>query len=133
MSPKTKVRLLYAEDDQDTREMICVLLEKENFEVVCPQTGQDFLQRARDERWDLYMLDSWMPGLSGLEICARIREFDSQTPIVFYSAAAFESDKKKAFACGAKGYMVKPIPFDELVKGIYAAIELPPTAAGSTN
>src|SRR5882757_7155468 len=123
MSLTPKTRLLYAEDDQDTREMICVLLESENFDVVCPPTSQDFLRLARDERWDLYMLDSWMPGLSGFEVCAQLREFDSSTPIVFYSAAALERDKKKAFDCGASAYLVKPVAFDELIKVILAATD----------
>jgi DNA-binding response OmpR family regulator len=127
MSLTPKARLLYAEDDPDTREMIVVLLERENLEVVSPETLEKFLQLARDEAWDLFMLDTWMPQMSGFEICSKIKEFDSDTPIVFYSAAALATDKKKAFECGAFDYFVKPIPIEELIKGIHAAIASRPS------
>jgi DNA-binding response OmpR family regulator len=118
----SKIRLLYAEDEPDTREMICVMLEAEGFEVVCPENPQTFLKLAKDGRWDLFMLDTWMPEMTGFELCDRIREFDPSTPIVFYSAAAFEADKKRALKCGAVAYFVKPLSFEELVEGISAAV-----------
>jgi DNA-binding response OmpR family regulator len=122
MSPPAKTRLLYAEDDPDTRDMICVALEMEGFEVVCPDSPSKFLKIAKEERWDAYMLDTWMPDISGVELCKRIREFDPHTPIIFYSAAAYEHDKRQALECGAQAYIVKPVPFEALIEGISAAI-----------
>lgn len=80
------------------------------------------LKVAKADRWDLYMLDTWMPEISGFELCERIREFDSKTPIVFYSASAYDRDKERARECGAFAYIVKPVEFEELVKGLRAAI-----------
>jgi len=63
----------------------------------------------------LYVIDNWMSGVSGIDLCRKLREFDSRTPILFYSGAAFERDKQDAFAAGAQGYLVKPAGPDELI------------------
>jgi DNA-binding response OmpR family regulator len=117
-----KIRLLYAEDDQDTRDMICLALEDEGFEVACPNDAQDFLKRAKEEKWDCYMLDTWMPDMSGVELCKRIREFDSGTPLIFYSAAAYQRDQDQAIECGAQAYLVKPVPFETMFETIRATV-----------
>ena len=122
MNLTKKTRLLYAEDDPDTRDMISVALGSEGFEVVCPTDLQHFLKVANEERWDLFVLDNWMPEISGIELCKQIREFDASTPIVFYSAVAYEHDKNEALAAGAFDYIVKPIAIDDLILGLRAAV-----------
>jgi two-component system OmpR family response regulator len=118
MTPTSKTRILYAEDDPDTRDMVCVALESEGFEVVCPSDPEAFIGLAKEERWDVYMLDAWMPEMSGIELCKKTREFDSRTPIIFYSAAAYERDKQEALECGAQAYVTKPAIYGELVESI---------------
>jgi DNA-binding response OmpR family regulator len=122
MDLTSKTRLLYAEDDPDTRDMISVALGSEGFEVVCPTDLRDFLKIAGDQRWDLFVLDNWMPEISGVELCRRIKEFDSTTPIVFYSAVAYEHDKNEALAAGASAYIVKPIALDDLILALRAVV-----------
>ncbi|MDQ1728642.1 MAG: hypothetical protein QOD33_767 [Pyrinomonadaceae bacterium] len=117
------IRLLYAEDDLDTRDMICLALEAEGFEVVCPDSPRDFLMKAEAGKWDAFMLDTWMPQMSGVDLCKRIREFDPTTPIIFYSAAAYERDKKQALECGAQAYIVKPVAFEVLTASIRSVVE----------
>lgn len=118
-----RLRILFSEDHPDTREMTCIILGKEGFEVVCPDTSYEVLSLAQKERFDAYLLDSWTPGLDGIDLCQRIREFDSQTPIVFYSAAAYDGDKKKAIAAGAQAYVAKPATIEQLVNTIRLAIQ----------
>jgi DNA-binding response OmpR family regulator len=118
----SKVLFLYADDGPHTRHNICVALEVEGFEVVCPTDPRDFLTIAKAEPWDVYMLDNWMPEISGVDLCKKIREFDPQTPIIFYSAAAYERDKREALESGAQAYVVKPVPLHALIEGINAAI-----------
>ena len=60
------------------------------------------------QRFDLYVLDAWLPGLDGFELCRQIRAVDSTTPIVFYSGAAYDSDKEMGIAAGANAYIAKP-------------------------
>ncbi len=119
------LRLLYAEDDPDTRELMHVALQMEGFEVVCPESLKEFLRLAREETWQVYMIDTWMPEMDGFDLCDQIREFDLQTPIVFYSGAALERDKRRAFDRGAAAYFVKPVALDELVSGLKNLISSP--------
>ena len=60
------------------------------------------------ERFDLYLLDTQLPDLDGFELCRRMRNLDPQTPILFFSGAAYESDKQKGFEAGASAYVTKP-------------------------
>jgi DNA-binding response OmpR family regulator len=106
------------QDDSDTRKLTCLVLETEGFEVVCPESPRDFLNLAKEEQFDLYLVDTRMPEVSGIELCRSIREFDSHIPIIFYSAAAFERDRAHAIACGAQAYIVKPGNFEELANRI---------------
>ena len=124
-------RLLYAEDDPDTREMICVALEFEGFEVVCPDNPQEFLKLAKAEKWDVFMLDNWMPDMNGIELCRELRKFDSVTPIVFYSAAAYQTEKQKALASGAQSYITKPALLEVLVEGLRSVVSSKASTAGS--
>ena len=107
------VRILYVEDDSDTRELVSMVLRQNDFEVVTVANPEQAIQLAQTERFSLYILDNWMEGMSGIELCTRLRAFDSATPILFFSGAGQKLDKQNAFACGAQGYLVKPAsPYD---------------------
>ena len=110
----SKRRILYVEDHADTREFVSLVLRQEGFEVVAGDSISLGLLLAETERFDLYLLDSWLPDGSGLELCRRIREFDQHTPILFYSAAAYESDRVLALQSGAQAYLIKPTQTNEL-------------------
>jgi len=110
--------ILYVEDDADTRELIFILLKMENYQVVVAENYDEALLLARVMRFDLYIMDNWMPGGSGIELCKRLREFDQTTPIIFYSGAAYDSDKREAFASGAQAYLTKPVDNDTLITTI---------------
>ena len=85
-----KARILCTEDDPDTRELIVFILRDEDFEVTCADDPGEVLRLAESRAFDLYLLDNWMTGASGDQLTRRIREFDSETPILFYSSAAPE-------------------------------------------
>src|SRR6185295_18395967 len=93
-------QILYIEDHDDTRELIALLLADPNYRVTTTSTSRDALKLARHEHFDLYLLDSWLPDCSGVELCKQLREFDRETPIMFLSAAAYETDKQAAMASG---------------------------------
>jgi DNA-binding response OmpR family regulator len=120
-----RLRILYSEDDSDAREIVPLLLSHEGFEIVCPESAQDVLTIAKAEKFDAYLLDSWTPGMSGLELCRRIRDFDSETPVIFFSAAASPADKDEAFAAGAQSYVTKPASADEVINALRLAISGP--------
>jgi DNA-binding response OmpR family regulator len=121
-----KRRILCTEDDQDTRDLLMLTFRMAGYEVFCTDTAAKTLDLLRNEKFDLCLMDNWMPDLSGEGLCKQIREFDSKTPILFYSGAAFDSDKERAMKAGAQGYLVKPISEGELVAEVARVI-----AAGS--
>jgi two-component system OmpR family response regulator len=116
-------RVLYIEDHDDTRELVTLVLEQRRYEVVCGSSIESGVELAASQQFDLYLLDSWLPDGSGLDLCRQIREFDKTTPIVFYSAAAFEIDREEALGCGAQAYLVKPSQPSELCRVVSALID----------
>jgi len=110
----TRPRILYAEDHQDTRELVSLLLRHSNYEVIGTESGADALDQARRERFDLYLFDTLLPDVSGIELCHRIREFDASTPILFFSGVAYEAERQRALSCGAQAYLTKPGEINEL-------------------
>jgi DNA-binding response OmpR family regulator len=116
-------RVLYVEDHEDTRELVTLLLGQKSFEVVTGGTIESGLALAMSESFDLYLLDSWLPDGSGLDLCQRIRQFDQTTPILFYSAAAYASDHALAMQCGAQAYLIKPSQPSELCRMVSELIE----------
>jgi CheY-like chemotaxis protein len=109
-----EARILCTEDDPDSRELIVFVLEAEGYRVTVTADSADALALAQHERFDLILVDNWMPGLSGQELTSKIREFNKSTPILFYSGAAYESDKQKARDAGAQGYLTKPMGITDL-------------------
>jgi len=120
---KNTPRVLYIEDHEDTRELVTLVLEQKCYEVVTGSTIRSGVALAGSQDFDLYLLDSWLPDGSGLELCRQIREFDKATPILFYSAAAYEMDRVEAMKCGAQAYLVKPSQPSELCSLVTSLIE----------
>jgi DNA-binding response OmpR family regulator len=123
MHRKDSPRVLYIEDHEDTRELVTLVLEQRKYEVVTGSTIKTGVALAGSQQFDLYLLDSWLPDGSGLDLCKQIREFDKATPILFYSAAAYEIDRDLALQCGAQAYLIKPSQPSELCNLVSALIE----------
>ena len=88
--------------------MLTVMLEHDGYEVVSAATVTDGLSLAKLERFDLFILDSRFHDGNGIDLCRKIRAFDQDTPIIFYSSAAYSSDVKAGLAAGAQYYLFKP-------------------------
>jgi DNA-binding response OmpR family regulator len=115
-------QILFTEDDADTRELVSYVLASSNYRVMVAENNDSALLLARSNQFDLYMIDNWMPGGSGIDLCKKLREFDSHTPILFYSGAAYDRDRQDAFSSGAQGYLTKPVDNDELIKEVFRLI-----------
>ncbi|MGI8733415.1 MAG: response regulator transcription factor [Pyrinomonadaceae bacterium] len=115
-------RILFIEDHEDTRDLITLVLEHEKYQVTSAGTLEGALKAAAARKFDLFLLDTCLPDGSGFELCERLREFDSATPVLFYSGAAYDSDKLKAIRAGAQGYLVKPCSFAELLQTVATLI-----------
>src|SRR5436190_16409157 len=75
-------RILYVEDDADVRDLLVLEFARRNWQVIGAENHVDALRLARAEQFDLYLLDNWMPGVSGIGLCEQLREFDLRTPIL---------------------------------------------------
>lgn len=122
---KANPRILFTEDDPDTREMLFYLLRSEGYSVVCLESAAEALNLVAQEEFDLYLLDNWLPDLTGCELTKIIREFNKTTPILFYSGVADRDHIKEARLAGAQGYLVKPVNNDDLICEIQRLIGRP--------
>lgn len=113
-------RILFVDDHEDTRFLITYLLNAWGYDVVGADSVGEGLALARDGDFDLYLLDSRFGDGSGTELCEGIREFDKETPIVFYSGD-HPSRLKKALECDAQGFVLKP-GFDALPRELERAL-----------
>ncbi len=121
-------RILYVEDHEDSRAMLVILLGQAGYEVATATNVAEGLSLARRERFDLYLLDSRFRDGDGIDLCRRVRAFDSDTPIVFYSSAAYERDIKAGIAAGAQHYLIKPTDIYNIEQTLAGAIGMAPKA-----
>lgn len=117
MPPHSR-RVLCVDDDEDTCTMLGGLLGLIDCHVATAATAAEARGLMAGGRFDLYLLDNWLPGGSGVELCREIRRSDTLTPIVFYSGAGLDSEREEALAAGAQVYLVKPGDAAALVETI---------------
>jgi two-component system, NtrC family, response regulator HydG len=98
----TRNRILYVDDDEDSRWMMKVLLEMWNYEVVVAGAADDGFHLAQSQHFDVYLLDTHLPAESGFELCKQI------------CGAPYETDKQRGLQAGAIAYLTKPLDFDVL-------------------
>lgn len=108
-------KILIVDDDPNIREVLTVLLGSEGYVVEQAEDGESALEKVyADKRIDLVILDIMMPGLSGVEVCTKIRE-NSSIPVLFLTAKSQEQDKVEAYSEGGDDYLVKPFSQTELL------------------
>jgi two-component system, OmpR family, response regulator MtrA len=107
-------RILVVDDDTALAEMIGIVLRSEDFEVENCADGGAALDRFRDVKPDLVLLDVMLPGLDGIQVCAQIRA-ESGVPIIMLTAKSDTADVVRGLESGADDYVVKPFNPKELV------------------
>lgn len=124
MTPRRK-RVLFVEDDDDVCLLLKSLLDYLGYEVTIAQTIDEAEIKIESEGFDLFLLDNWLPGGMGINLCRAIRERYPLAPILFYSGASYDSDREQAIAAGASAYLVKPIEVDKLAETVKTLLESP--------
>ena len=108
-------KILIVDDDPDIREVLSILLGSEGYIVGMAENGQDAVDMIDDDdSFDLVIMDIMMPGMSGVEACAKIRE-KSKVPVMFLTAKSQDQDKVSAYTEGGDDYLVKPFSQTELL------------------
>lgn len=116
----TMKNILIADDNDEIREIVRVLLESEGYNVIEAVDGEDAVIKV-DGSIDLIILDIMMPRKSGFKACVEIREKTS-APILFLTAKTQDSDKCMGFSVGSDDYLSKPFSYTELVSRVKALL-----------
>jgi two-component system, OmpR family, KDP operon response regulator KdpE len=124
----TSARIMVVDDDPQIRRVLRTALVAQGYEVADARNGEEALEKVRDEKIDLMILDMNMPGMSGLETCRTIRS-SSDIPIIMLTVRDAEADKVEALDAGADDYMTKPFGSPELLARIRAALRRSPQLA----
>jgi two-component system phosphate regulon response regulator PhoB len=130
-----KGRILLVEDDHALVELLTYHLEREGFEVESTADGDEALLAARESPPDLAILDWMLEGLSGIEVCRRLRRASetANVPIIMLTARGEEGDRIRGLETGADDYVTKPFSPRELVARVLAVLRrVRPALAGET-
>ena len=110
-------RILIVEDEQKLREVMAVFLKTEGFEVDTAEDGETALELFARSRYDLIVLDAMLPGMSGFDVCKKIRE-TSEVIIIFLTALNDDDHHMLAYRLGADDYLAKPFKISILAMKI---------------
>ena len=121
-SNKKKARVLIVEDDSSLLFGLKKNLQFEGYEVLTASDGEAGLGLAVDERPDLIILDVMLPRMNGFEVCEVLRSNKVETPVIFLTAKALESDKVTGLTLGGDDYMTKPFSVAELLARIQTVL-----------
>ncbi len=115
-------KILIVEDEVKIARFVELELTHEGYEVAIATDGRDGLEKAIGWQPDLIVLDLMLPGLSGIEVCRRVRQ-ESEVPILMLTAKDDVSDKVMGLDMGADDYMTKPFAIEELLARIRTALK----------
>ncbi len=118
-------RILVAEDVYTNQLLIKAILGKMGFEVVIAEDGQEAVEKALSETFDIILMDMHMPRLNGIDATKQIREAGSATPIMALTASLASSDRQKCIAAGCNEYLSKPIDRAELTETLHRYLKSP--------
>ncbi|MEM9542380.1 MAG: response regulator transcription factor [Cyanobacteria bacterium P01_E01_bin.42] len=116
------MKILVVEDEAKLAQFIELELKYEGYEVMVANDGLSGLSTARESQPDLIILDWMLPGISGMEICQRLRSTGDKVPVILLTAKDEVSDRVKGLDSGADDYMVKPFSIEELLARVRAAL-----------
>ncbi len=114
-------KILIVEDEVNIARFLQLELKHEGYEVDTANDGRLGLQKALESSFDLILLDIMLPGLSGIEVCRRVR-MESRVPIIMLTAKDDVTDKVAGLDMGADDYMTKPFAIEELLARIRVAL-----------
>lgn len=124
------MRLLLIEDDESLCLSLSYLLRQDGFAPETCHDGEEGLLWARQQGYDLILLDRMLPGMDGLTLLRQLRREGIHTPVIFLTALGQLSDKTGGLDAGADDYIVKPFAYDELLARIRCVLRRPAVLSG---
>jgi two-component system response regulator ResD len=116
-----KSSILVVDDEERIRRLLRMYLEKEGYFIEEAEDGETALRMASETDYDLVLLDVMLPGIDGIEVCARLRQIKS-TPIIMLTAKGEETNRVQGFEVGADDYVVKPFSPREVIYRVKAIL-----------
>ena len=116
----TVANILIVEDEVKLARFIELELTAEGYAITVAHDGLNALTMIRESNPDMILLDWMLPGMSGVEICRRLRSTGNKVPIIFLTARDEISDRVAGLDAGANDYMIKPFSIEELLARIRA-------------
>ena len=116
------MNILLAEDDKQLGGLLSAMLRRADFQVTWAERGDDAYKKVYSNDYEVLVLDWMMPGLSGMELCRKLRTETYQGKILLLTARDSLEDKVAGLDSGADDYLVKPYEFDELLARIHALL-----------
>ena len=116
--------VLVAEDDPDIRELFTMALEGAGAKVVAVTSGGQALTALAEQRFDVLVTDMWMPNVSGLDLCRKLRAdpATARLPVLMVSAYGRMRGREEAMMVGATDYVTKPIRPSQLISKVDALL-----------
>jgi len=115
MEPKEK-RILVVEDEDVMRESVRDWLIEDGYEVECVETGEEALERIKEEEFGVIVLDLRLPGIDGLEVYEQAKDFRPETQGIMITAYPSKETREKAERLGLLEYLDKPFKIEDLLK-----------------
>lgn len=115
-------KVMVVDDDANIRELIRLILKKEEFQVLEAIDGIDAMEKLEKNKIDLIILDIMMPNMDGWEFCEKVRSFND-LPILMLTAKGETSQKIRGFKLGADDYLTKPFEPEELIARVKALLK----------
>ncbi|MBF0709052.1 MULTISPECIES: response regulator transcription factor [Bacillales] len=114
-------RILVVDDEERIRKLLRMYLERENYEIEEAENGEQALEMAIEDDFDLILLDLMLPGMDGTEVCQQMRE-QKATPVIMLTAKGEEANRVQGFEVGADDYITKPFSPREVVLRVKALL-----------
>ena len=108
------MKILFAEDETDLREVVTAYLEYQGYHVDAVSNGREAAEKAATDAYDAMVMDIMMPEMDGVSAMRQIRESGNMTPAIFLTAKAEVADRVEGLDAGADDYLTKPFAMEEL-------------------
>jgi CheY-like chemotaxis protein len=114
-----RLRILVVDDERDTLDLIDLTLSSAGYEVHLANNGAESLEKIRQDRFDVILLDIMMPDMTGFDVLRTLnQERNELPPVIFLTAKSLPEDREMGLQLGAKDFLIKPVTRGTLLDSI---------------